>query len=327
MTPDTTSIEQHLEDARRVLGELGLRENPDVRLRPVSGHNTSLLVPCVGGEDREFVLKLFVPPADGVFYPAGVRLEDYARREGAFYRFLDTIDPTRRELPAPRTILIDSVDPPRWILLQWIRGAVGPAEEVLGADQIFDVLHRLRGIPIDRMLGRRYFPLNHWDVISYLERVRVMYDVVLQVIGTRRWRGVQSFFDDAVRWTESRPMTLVHGDFTEQNILVDGEGHPFLIDFERVGIGNEDHDFAWLWIHSARSQGWKRALLDRHLGSRYGSDRIRAEWGIRSALVYLALRRLRFGFLVHGAEDPNTARNLALLDAALAGGRDLFPPQ
>lgn len=317
--------ETRLEQARERLTELGLRENPEVRLRPVSGHNSSILVPCVGDSGRQYLLKYFFPPADGRYYPAGVRLEDYARRECAFYRFLESVDPQGHMLPVPRTILVDPGDPPQWILLEWIEGAKGPAEESLGMDQMLGLHQRLKAIPTALFLGRRDFPLNHWDVVSYLDRVRLMYDPVLQVIGPRRWRQMQDFYGEALRWTESRPQTLVHGDFTEQNMLCDAEGHPFLIDFERIGIGNEDHDFAWLWIHSERNHDWKRGLVERYFGDRVGSDRIRAEWGIRAALVYLALRRLRFGFLTLADQDPHTARNLALLDAAIAGGRDLFP--
>ncbi len=329
MEPNTSTATDPLANAHRaamaVLSELGIQENPAVRMRPTSGHNSSLLLPCVGPTGTEFVLKYFVPPADGRFYPAGVRLEDYARREGAFYRYLDSIDAERREIPAPRTILLDPSDPPHWILLEWIRCAPGPTEESLGIDQVFGALHSLRSIRTDHLLGRRDFPLSHWDVVSYLDRVRLMYDPVLQVIGQKRWRRALDFYDEAVRWTESRPPVLVHGDFTEQNILVDDEGNPFLIDFERIGVGNEDHDIAWLWIHSTRGQDWKRALLARWFGTRWGSDRIKSEWGIRAALVYLALRRLRFGRLVHGPEDPNAAKNLGLLDAALSGGPELFP--
>jgi aminoglycoside phosphotransferase (APT) family kinase protein len=322
---ETTRTTDHLERARGVLRQLSLREADDVRVRPVSGHNTSLLLPCRGADDSHFLLKFFVPPAEGKFYPAGVRIDDYARREGAFYRLLDSLDPDRTQLPAPKTILLDSLDPPRWILLEWIAGAVGPAEEILGMGHVFDLLRRLQGIPVDALVGRRHFPLNHWDVVSYLERVRLMYDPVLQVIGERRWRRMQDFFGEALRWTEARPPTLVHGDFTEQNVLVDADGAPFLIDFERIGIGNEDHDFAWLWIHSERPQTWKRALIGRYLAQRVGSDRVKAEWGIRAALVYLALRRLRFGALMYGSDDSGAARNMALLDAVLRGGEDLFP--
>ena len=32
--------------------------------------------------------------------------------------------------------------------------------------------------------------------------------------------------------------------WVEQNIVVDEDGKPFLIDFERVGMGNVDHDLA-----------------------------------------------------------------------------------
>ncbi len=319
-----TDIET-LTAARAGLAACGLVGNQAIRLRPSSGHNSSLLLPCVGPTGVEFVLKYFVPPADGRFYPAGVKLEDYARRESAFYRYLDGIDPERREIPAPRTILIDSTDPPRWLLLEWIRSAPGPAEESLGLDQIFTALAALKTIQTDHLVGRRDFPLSHWDVVSYIDRVRLMYDAVLQVIGQRRWRRALDFFDEAIRWTESRPAVFVHGDFTEQNLLVDANGEPFLVDFERVGVGNEDHDFAWLWIHSTRGQDWKRALLARWFATRWGSDRIKSEWGIRAALVYLALRRLRFGSLSHGVDDANAARNLALLDAALGGGPDLFP--
>ena len=133
------------------------------------------------------------------------------------------------------------------------------------------------------------------------------------------------FYDEALRWTETRAPVVVHGDFTEQNVVVDEEGRPFLIDFERIGIGGEDHDFTSFWIHSARSSEWKRQLIERHFGDRVGSDRIRAEWAIRAALIYLALRRLRFGYLMHGAQDELLAQNLALLDAALDGGDALFP--
>lgn len=325
MSPDASQTTSDLEQARAVLDELGL-EPLEHRVRPVSGHNTSVLLPCRGHDGRTFLLKYFVTPAEGKFYPAGVRLDDYARRETAFYRLLDSIDPDRAELATPKTVLIDSKDPPEWMLLEWIEPAVGPAEETLDTNHVFDLLHRLRQIRLDSLMGRRDFPLNHWNVIAYLDRVRLMYDPVLNVIGDRRWRRAQDFFTEAVRWTEARPPVLVHGDFTEQNVMIDGDGKPFLVDFERVGIGNQDHDFAWFWIHSERSQSFKLTLLERYFGAAYGSDRIKAEWGIRAALVYLALRRLRFGALIHkDGVDPNVAANLGLLDAALAGGTDLFP--
>ena len=50
-----------------------------------------------------------------------------------------------------------------------------------------------------------------------------------------------------------------------------------------------------------------------------------AEWGIRSTVAYLAIRRLRWGYLTYGEEDPRASANLALLDAALEGGGSLFP--
>jgi len=308
-----------------VLAELGLEESKDIRVRPTSGHHSSILVPCDGFNAQAFLLKMFLPPEEGQYYPAGVRIDDYARRECAFYRYLDSVDPDRRMIPAPKTILLDSSDPPRWILLERIDGAIGPDEEVMGADHVFELLAMLKSLPVDQLMGRRNFPLNRLDTFSYLDRVRKMYDPVLKVIGEKRWTQTTEFFEEALRWTETRQQTIVHGDFTASNILINSDGAPYLLDFERIGIGNEDHDFAWFWIHSRRSQDWKLGLLSRFFETRVGSERIRAEWGIRAAIVYLALRRLRFSLLISGESDPNRSQNLGLLDAALIGSRDLFP--
>lgn len=316
---------EHRQAARAVLDDIGLTEVDLPQLRPDARNRTSIVLPCDGPGGQQFLLKYFVPPEEGRFYPAGVRLTDYPRREAAFYRYLDTVDPERLTLPAPKTVVIDGGDPPRWILLERIASAVGPAEEVLDQNHVFELLQSVANLQRENLLGRRNFPLNRWDSVSYLERVRLMYDPVLFVIGEQRWTRSQEFFTEALRWNESRQQGVVHGDFTEQNVLIDEDGNPYLLDFERIGIGNIDHDFAWFWIHSERNPDWKRELFYRYVRDKVGSDRIRTEWGIRSAVVYLALRRLRFGYLMFGADDENIATNLALLDAALAGGGDLFP--
>jgi aminoglycoside phosphotransferase (APT) family kinase protein len=322
MDPDAmdTALATHWQAAREVLAELQLREAPRPR-RLVSGHRSSLPIVADGPGGKTFLLKFYVPPAAGTVLPAGTRADDFSRREAGFYRLLDSIDPSRREFPAPRTIAVGPGDPPGWLLLEWLPGAVGPAEEVIGQDHVAELLRRLAAIPTDRLLGRRGLPVEHWDPVSYLDRTRAMYDAVLFVLGESRWRQVQRFFSEAVRWTDGRKPVLVH----ESNIVVTDEGRPFLVDFECVGLGNRDHDFAWFWIHSQRHPEWKKQLLQRWFGGAVGGDRIRAEWGIRSALVYLALRRLRWGYLTAGDDDPRQSANLALLDAALDGGRTLFP--
>ncbi|MFK7741874.1 MAG: aminoglycoside phosphotransferase family protein [Planctomycetota bacterium] len=321
---NSTSLDEHRKAAMQLLTELQL--TPIERSRPLeSGHRTSLPLLARGTGDRTFLLKYYLPaPADSIL-PAGVQAEDYSRRETGFYRLLDSIDPSRRDFPAPRTIAVGPGDPPRWILLEWLPAAVGPAEEVVGQEHITKLLHTLSQLPTDRLLGRRGFPLEHWDPIGYLDRIRHMYDAVLFVVGESRWRQLQRFFGEAVRWTDGRPHVMVHGDFQQNNLVVTEDDQPFLVDFECVGIGNRDHDFAWFWLHSERHAEWKRDLLKRWLSNLVGGDRIRAEWGIRSTIAYLALRRLRWGYLTHGDEDQRKGSNLALLDAALEGGAALFP--
>ena len=322
MTP--TPLETHQRAVHDLLEDLQLRE-VDQPVRLQSGHRSSLPVVAAGQGGRTFLLKYYLPiPADTLL-PVGVRADDFARRETGFYRLLDSMDPERREFPAPRTIAFGPGDPPAWLLLQWLPGAVGPKEEVIGQEHVHTLLRRLATMPTDRLLGRRGFPLEHWDPIGYLDRIRGMYDSVLFVLGDARWRHLQRFFGEAVRWTDGRPHVLVHGDFQESNIVVNDDDRAFLVDFECVGIGNRDHDFAWYWLHSDRHPEWKRQLLNRWLGALVGGDRIRAEWGIRSTIAYLAIRRLRWGYLVHGDEDLRRSANLALLDAAIEGGGALFP--
>jgi hypothetical protein len=306
------------------MAELGLSATaglPEV----VSGHKTSLPIPCSSADGKQFLLKFFIAPPEGRFYPPEVRLDDYPRREAGFYRLLDTLDPDRKRFPAPRTVLIDARDPPRFLLLQRIAMAPGPLEEVVGSDHVFDLLERIRWIKPEVLLGRRDFPVNRWDAVSYLDRIRMMYDPVVQVIGPRRWTRVLSTMGEALRWLETRAHTFVHGDFTEQNVVVDDDARAFLVDFERVGAGNEDHDLAWMLAHTTRGEGWRQRLLQRHFEDRHGSRRIASEWGMRAAWIYLALRRLRFGFLAHGTGDPLAPSNLELLDVAIEGGRAAFP--
>ncbi|MGB1380626.1 MAG: alpha/beta fold hydrolase, partial [Ilumatobacteraceae bacterium] len=65
--------------------------------------------------------------------------DDYAQRETGFYRLLDSIDPERREFPAPRTIAMGPGSPAAWLLLEWLPAAVGPAEEVLSQEHVFEL--------------------------------------------------------------------------------------------------------------------------------------------------------------------------------------------
>ena len=59
-------------------------------------------------------------------------------------------------------------------------------------------------------------------------------------------------------------------------------------------------------------------LLARWFGGSVGGDRIRSEWGIRSTLAYLAIRRLRWGYLTHG-DDSNDGVNRTIRQENLDG--------
>ena len=191
MDPATRSA---AERAREVLAEIGIQESKNPAPRPVSGHHSSILVPCLGHDGRDFLLKVFIPPAEGQYYPPEVKIEDYARREIAFYSFLDSWDVARRELQAPKTIMMDPKDPPSWILLEYIHPCPGPASETLSSENVFDLLLRVQALPMERLRGRRNFPLNRWDITSVRDRVvRLMYDPLCSIVGEESWAQVRSF--------------------------------------------------------------------------------------------------------------------------------------
>ena len=79
--------ETHLEAARAVLRELNLREAPHAR-RLVSGHRSSLPIVADSLDGRTFLLKYYLPLPPQTILPAGVRADDYSRREVGFYRDL-----------------------------------------------------------------------------------------------------------------------------------------------------------------------------------------------------------------------------------------------
>ena len=128
MTP--ISLEKHHAAARALLQELHLTEVEQLRPK-VSGHGSSLPLVAKNDAGRQFLLKYYLPPAADKVLPFGVRAEDYSRRESGFYRLLDSIDPARREFPAPHTIAVGPGDPAPWLLLEWLPAAPGPREEVI----------------------------------------------------------------------------------------------------------------------------------------------------------------------------------------------------
>ena len=158
-----------------------------------------------------------------------------------------------------------------------------------------------------------------------------MYDDLLRdVVGDERWRrnapGVLRRGD--MRWAESRPLTvLVHGDFTEDNIVVDPDGSsPYLVDFERVG--HRPRRTTTLPASGSTRErpdgvaSWR--LLERYLGHvAWGRSGSAAEWGIRvQHSCTWRMRRLRFATRpVRRRSRPSSRARQprALLDAALDG--------
>ncbi|MBM3962789.1 MAG: hypothetical protein FJ306_12940, partial [Planctomycetes bacterium] len=134
------------QEARAVLADLGLtaQEQPHGLM---SAQRTSLPVLASASGGKGFLLKYYLPLPEATVLPPGAGPADFGRRESGFYRFLDSVDPQRRDFPAPRTIAYGPGDPPRWILLEWLPLAAGPAEEVIGQEHAIELLRKLAAMP------------------------------------------------------------------------------------------------------------------------------------------------------------------------------------
>jgi hypothetical protein len=214
-SPTLTEItsDPHHQAALAVLGELHLRA-ADRQRGLISGHRTSLPIIAEGQGGRQFLLKYYLPSPPDAVLPAGARPDDYARREVGFYRLLDSIDPERRDFRPRARSCVGPGDPAGLDPARMAARRRGPDRRSHRPGSRRELLQRLARLPTERLLGRRSFPLEHWDPIGYLDRIRAMYDAVLFVLGEARWRHVQRFFAEAVRWTDGRKQVLVHGDFT-----------------------------------------------------------------------------------------------------------------
>ena len=108
--------------------------------------------------------------------------------------------------------------------------------------------------------------------------------------------------------------TLIHGDMTANNILIDGDGKPHLLDFDQIRFGYPTEDFMGLFLQIAGFRGLYGSLnkLKRMLGiadisSMYTSREIL--YGVQCFYLRLLLRRTR----MRAAKKENARKTLCLL--------------
>ena len=80
-------------------------------------------------------------------------------------------------------------------------------------------------------------------------------------------------FELAFRWLHARtgpspgPVTLVHGDFRNGNLIVGPDGVRAILDWELAHLGDPMEDLGWLCVNS-----WRFGIIDREVGG-FGSLR------------------------------------------------------
>lgn len=107
---------------------------------------------------------------------------------------------------------------------------------------------------------------------------------------------------------------LIHGDMTANNILVDAEGKPHLLDFDQIRFGYPIEDFMGLFLQIAGFRGlygsFKRLQKMTEIADIYATySPNEILYGVQSFYLRLLLRRIRN----RSAKKENTRKTLCLL--------------
>jgi len=133
--------------------------------------------------------------------------------------------------------------------------AYSKARAVL-AGQCGEAMARIHAIPTDGLP-----PLAHHDALTQLKSLRDLYD---------GFDDPHPVFELAFRFLADNAPTidalrLVHGDFRNGNIMVDGEGLVAVLDWELSHFGDPMEDLGWICVNS-----WRFGQLDHPVGG-FGS--------------------------------------------------------
>jgi aminoglycoside phosphotransferase (APT) family kinase protein len=120
------------------------------------------------------------------------------------------------------------------------------------AGQCGALLARIHSVPADAVDGLASMPAR-----PQLAHYRDLYD---------SYDTPRPVFEVAFRWLAERApanaeLTLVHGDFRNGNLLIDGSGVRAVLDWELAHLGNPVEDLGWICVNS-----WRFGRMDKRVG-------------------------------------------------------------
>lgn len=314
------SKEEALEKATLLLGQI-LEE---LNLSPLGQGPVmacqALMQPCQGGDDNEFLLKLFLSCPGSKFEQGSDPRGECQRREHSFYRFLDVVDRDRCFVNVPRLIVADPGDPPLWMLFEGIEGLRVPVQDPIRPDWLLDAMKALQRLPLKLTHGRRGLMLERWDPYAHREVIFQMRDRVEPKVGVKAWDLLCRTLHEAREWTDTQEPVLVYGRFQEDLLLLDDMERIYLHDFRRSGWGNPDHDFGWFWTYTKKDQEFKEHFYHLYCSGMGSSERARVEWAARSIGIYKACLDI-----AEAGPDVDISADLESLERSIMGGSNLFP--
>ncbi|MBR1840715.1 MAG: phosphotransferase [Alphaproteobacteria bacterium] len=206
----------------------------------------------------------------------------------------------------------------KFLRLKYILNKLGLLHEV--ADENFSAKEKILVMPfiegkkISRKslsvacvygLKEQYRQLQELDIrqlkiseINSLHRSSCEIDQILQRENSLFFKIIRKFFWEKMKEGQvvlQGEKTVIHGDFTENNILIDKQGKPHLIDFEQVQYGYAVEDWMYLLLQMSdfrKLTGSLRLLknLLQKFNLPYTADELL--YGAQSFYWRLLLRRL-----------------------------------
>jgi NDP-sugar pyrophosphorylase family protein/aminoglycoside/choline kinase family phosphotransferase len=249
----------------------------------------------IGGSDRKYY-RLLGPERSAVLMVCSADDTDYERhiRYTDFFR--------RHSIPVPEVFYTDSLvkqalfeDLGDLSLYSWLKCRRMPGETERIYRKVLDILIQLHTVVTENiagcnMLSSRVFDYEHlrWETGYFAERF-------VSGLGCMRIpeeAKILEEFHRLARSVDAIPKTVVHRDFQSQNIMVERDETPRIIDYQGARMGPPAYDLSsLLWDPYFRIQDDMRERLVRYYFEKSRAYHIADPAAFRHALLLCRLQR------------------------------------
>jgi aminoglycoside phosphotransferase (APT) family kinase protein len=173
-------------------------------------------------------------------------------------------------------------------------------EQVLG--EIGGFLARLHRLPASLVTSQNTATGTAWSGADYVRRYRGRRERIASTLPRKLLVRIDRFFESLPEIVDRAPPVLIHGDLSEDHILLAPHGDRLggVIDFTDAGVGDPAFDFTFLWAYG----DWGPACA----ALAYGGGDATSEIVARSRWWFIRYSIDRIWWNLSGARPCDTAK-------------------